>query len=930
MLLLPLGMNAQAGLAQCEPDIAGLESSLPTEVNMQLTGPPGTPDQEFFFSINVTDLTLVLEGNFGAWCVDRGSSLNESYLVEDVQVFSSYADVSNFPKTSNPENFDQVNWVLNQDLLDQGYTYGHIQYAIWTILGEELDCTSDPCNNQFLTDPYGNWASSDFDKAAEIVTMAGNSGVGFEPGCGELLGIVLIPETKQSVIISLEVPEKECVTECVIVATDEAKIDKDNTVSGGDVCEDPSEDVIPTFYTNTVSDGDSPDLKVEAEDGCVTTDLEVFDKVEVKEGGCLIFTGKNIFIKELKVEKHTTIKFEDCANLIIDHDLRFEEFTTFNPDMEDVTLYVDGNVEVKKGSNISAHIYADDNDIKAEGKVDSPTTMKGVFVAKKVEGKYFVNWIGNAYCDPCPVEYPEPEPTCECNGGMTSVTFTYDGLLTDLSTNSGSITDNGDGTFTVAVNPGQDKLEKDLEITANGVTGEIHTSCSQDILGGTFGSITVVAHVDTDGNLATLENCGSVQGSDCKCEGGMTSVTFTFAGDLTDLTTNSGSIADNGDGTFTVAVNPGQDKLEKNLVINGAEIHTSCSQDILGVTFAGGITVVGYIDTKGNITSVDGCGQLPPGPDCECDGGIVSATFTYEGTLPILSSDDNNAAFTDNGDGTVTLATFDGDKLSNPDIFVNAINEGEFHASCSQNLLGKMYGVLTVISYIDAEGGEISLENCPADPVECDCSGGLRSITLAYTGSGSLSTNSGSITDNGNGTFTISTSDKLEKDLEISVNGVVEAIVHTSCSDDILGNVNASKSSFGDSGAFPDPVEGDNNGTFLVISHTDTNGNVCSIDYTPSFRTSMITMEEAKPVISEFSVNAWPNPSDNQFYIKVLSPNVKDKVNIEVFDMRSRTIHKDQFNGALDYSFGQNLNAGLYFVRIQQGDSVETIKLMKR
>lgn len=167
-----------------------------------------------------------------------------------------------------------------------------------------------------------------------------------------------------------------------------------------------------------------------------------------------------------------------------------------------------------------------------------------------------------------------------------------------------------------------------------------------------------------------------------------------------------------------------------------------------------------------------------------------------------------------------------------------------------------------------------------------------------------------------------------------SVNGSVEASIHTSCSDDILGNVNAEKSIFGDMGDFPDPEDGDSNGTFLVISHTDSDGNVCSIDYTPNYRSTMRTggtkEEDIKPVISEFSVKAWPNPSNNQFYIKVLSPNLKDKANIEVFDMRGRLIHQNQFNGELDYGFGENLNAGVYFVRIHQGDSIETIKLMKQ
>ena len=525
--------------------------------------------------------------------------------------------------------------------------------------------------------------------------------------------------------------------ECTILATDDANINSDNTVIG-DVCEDPAISLIPPFYTNTVSNSDSADLKVN-DDETMTTNGEIFNKVEIKEGGTLTFTGSNIFINELKVEKYTTIKFENCANVFINHALRFEEYTNFNPDMNNVTLYVNNNVEVKKGSNITAHIYVDDNEIKAEGKADAPTYMKGVFVGKKVEGKYVVTWEGVEYCNPCPIEIPEPSP------------------------------------------------------------------------------------------------------------------------------------------------------------------------------------------------------------DCECDGGIVSVTFAYEGSLPTLSSDDDNASFTNNGDGTVTLATFDGSKLSNPDIFVNGVNEGELHASCSQDILGLVFGTITVVEYIDVEGGVISTETCPAPPAECDCDGKIVKMSVVYHGPSGATITVGA-DENGNNTTTYSDV-QFGQILEVelgdignwwywSVNGSVDASIHTSCSDDILGNVDSSKSIFGDLGDFPDPEDGDNNGTFLVISHTDSNGNTCSIDYNgASFRTAASVAVEKDPLpieISEFSVNAWPNPTKNQFNIKVLSPNLTDKVNIEVFDMRGRAIHKDQFYAGYDYLFGDNLQSGLYFVRIQQGQSLETIKLMKR
>ena len=219
--------------------------------------------------------------------------------------------------------------------------------------------------------------------------------------------------------------------ECTIIGTDEVKLHNDNTVIG-DVCEDPAADLIPLFYSNTVSNDDSPTVVV-GQNQMVTLDGNNYKKIEVKEGGKVTFTQNNIFIDELKTDKKTTIKFVECANLFINKKLVLNEFTDFNPDMNNVTLYVDENVEVKKGSSVTAHIYANGHDIKAEGKEDSPTYMKGVFVGKKVEGKYFVNWEGNAYCNPCPIEIPDPVADCECDGGIVSVTFAYEGNLNDLS-----------------------------------------------------------------------------------------------------------------------------------------------------------------------------------------------------------------------------------------------------------------------------------------------------------------------------------------------------------------------------------------------------------------------------------------------------------------------------------------------------------------
>jgi hypothetical protein len=121
--------------------------------------------------------------------------------------------------------------------------------------------------------------------------------------------------------------------------------------------------------------------------------------------------------------------------------------------------------------------------------------------------------------------------------------------------------------------------------------------------------------------------------------------------------------------------------------------------------------------------------------------------------------------------------------------------------------------------------------------VECDCDGKIVKMTVVYDGPAGAEV---IITGDkgGSETFTgVNPGDELTVELGnvgnwwyYSVNGNNEASIHTSCSDDILANIDARKSTFGNLGSYPDPVENDNNGTFLVISHTDDNGNTCSIN----------------------------------------------------------------------------------------------------
>jgi hypothetical protein len=382
-----------------------------------------------------------------------------------------------------------------------------------------------------------------------------------------------------------------------------ATLDLDNDSSLGSYIASVSNITLPDFIFNISTTDDSLDVNVE-EDESVILNESVYGKVEVKKGGTVTFTNSNIYLKELKTKDRANIEFTGSTNIFINKELDLNKDTNFNQTGDfTVIVYSEYKVKVDEGSNVTANIYALKH-IDVKGKEDNPTRMNGLFISEKIKGEDYVTWGPGNSCSPAKIVAQEQVETCECKGGIVSITFMYNGNGADLTTNSGTITNNGDGIYTVS-NAGE-KLEKNLEIFDGTDLAEMHTSCSQDILGDTFAGVTVLAYTDNYGNTSSLEGCTTTPTTEsCDCKGGLVEVTFSYNGDGNLLTTNSGSITNNGNGTYTVS--DAGEKLEKNLEISTgtdlAEVHTSCSQDILGITFGGGLTVVGYTDNYGNTCS---------------------------------------------------------------------------------------------------------------------------------------------------------------------------------------------------------------------------------------------------------------------------------------------------------------------------------------
>ena len=140
-------------------------------------------------SYNIVNIlgSSILTGTHDAWCVetDEGASQNEEYTAD------VYCSNETLPDglVDYPENLDLVNWILNQDYIgtpsdcDGNYTRGDIQTAIWALL------SAIPA----AVDDQGPFSEC---RVNEIIADAQANGEGYEPGCGDLVLVLLFPEGK--------------------------------------------------------------------------------------------------------------------------------------------------------------------------------------------------------------------------------------------------------------------------------------------------------------------------------------------------------------------------------------------------------------------------------------------------------------------------------------------------------------------------------------------------------------------------------------------------------------------------------------------------------------------------------------------------------------------------------------------------------------
>ena len=77
-------------------------------------------------------------------------------------------------------------------------------------------------------------------------------------------------------------------------------------------------------------------------------------------------------------------------------------------------------------------------------------------------------------------------------------------------------------------------------------------------------------------------------------------------------------------------------------------------------------------------------------------------------------------------------------------------------------------------------------------------------------------------------------------------------------------------------------------------------------------------------------VQIWPNPSANDFNLRLSSGSGNEQVQIKVLDVHGRQVYSITGNNKREYQFGKSLLPGLYIIEIIQGSTRSSYKIIKQ
>jgi len=178
--------------------------------------------------------------------------------------------------------------------------------------------------------------------------------------------------------------------------------------------------MMPPFAENN-SPGNN-DIKISDNKPPVSLKSGSYGKVEIGKNVIVTFSGQSkVFIKELKLEDGSQLKFDQSTQLMIDKKLDIENFVNINQqEMTGIQFYVEEAVKIGKSCNVRANIFTKKEIKISKATANKRTYMTGIFVADKVDAEDYVTWNW----DPsyCPQE-PDLELNSKTNGEIPFVNY---------------------------------------------------------------------------------------------------------------------------------------------------------------------------------------------------------------------------------------------------------------------------------------------------------------------------------------------------------------------------------------------------------------------------------------------------------------------------------------------------------------------------
>jgi hypothetical protein len=227
-------------------------------------------------------------------------------------------------------------------------------------------------------------------------------------------------------------------------------------------------------------------------------------------------------------------------------------------------------------------------------------------------------------------------------------------------------------------------------------------------------------------------------------------------------------------------------------------------------------------------------------------------------------------------------------------------------------------------------GGSVTLTAKSGTGYTYEWSNGATSEAITVTASGSYI-----VTATAKGCSKASAAKKVTVDALPKITITTSGTVCPSGTETITAK--ASKSTYDwSTGATTAAIKVTTPGTYTVTA-TQTTGGKCSASDSKVVATCAApvtaddkTIDNTNISTTGFQASVYPNPYSGQFNIKVQSSNTTDNVNIRIFDVNGRMV-EEKLNIAYgsDIMLGNGYAAGVYIVRVMQGQSTQELRVVK-